>query len=491
MTYLQYHLVFIVPVLLALISLTWRRRGPLAGAYCTEDRWARLWFWVLAGLALVYTTPWDNYLVFREVWTYPPERVLGRIGYVPIEEYSFFLLQTAISGLFLLALMRRGGAAKVAGNPAVARWGGAAFLLALSFVGAWCLQQERTLYLGLILAWAMPVLAGQWAFGGDLILGRARLFWTAVLIPTVYLWLTDAFAIGNGIWSINDRFTVGLKLGVLPLEEMLFFLVTNLLVVTGLMLFLHPVARERLARAVPFLRPWLGFLALSVLLNIPVPLWPAGFPVLATLSTAALFLAGLAFAWERVGAVRALGLAALGFGVGWAAELLGSRLGLPFGQYSYLGSPGPLLAGVPLLVPLGWFAMTLAVTQLAGGRAWLAGLLLVAWDVGLEPLMTAQGYWTWRDPAPLWAGAPIQNFLSWWALGTALAWAFGRLAPGLFSAGSGSWSVSVVYYSQLFLLPGGLLLLGQPLAAGVTLLAMSVALLLTRVQGRQVEVGAA
>ena len=43
MTYLQYHLLFIVPVLAGLLWLTARRRGALAGALTPSDRWTRGW----------------------------------------------------------------------------------------------------------------------------------------------------------------------------------------------------------------------------------------------------------------------------------------------------------------------------------------------------------------------------------------------------------------------------------------------------------------
>lgn len=474
MTYLQYHLVFIVPVLVVLLLLTARRRGPLAGAYNLRDRWVWGWFWLLPTIAFVYTTPWDNYLVFRQVWNYPPERVLGRVGYVPYEEYAFFILQTLITGLFLLWLLRQQGRpAGLAATPALARWGGAALLLGLAFVGALCLRQEGSFYLGLILAWAMPVLAGQWAFGGDLILGSPRVFWTAVLVPTVYLWFTDAYAISQGIWHISERYTVGLYAGPLPFEEALFFLVTNLLVVTGLMLFLHPEAMQRLSRARPYLRPWLGFAALYLLLKIPVPLWPAGFPVLSTLSTLALALAAFSFMWEKAGLARALVAAALSVGLGWLLEWLGSRTGWPFGSYSYAGAPAPTLLGVPLLVPLGWFAMPLVTTLCSGRRPWLAGLLLVAWDTGLEALMTAQGYWTWRDAYPLWSGAPIQNFVGWWLFGTALSWLLMRLLPAepVRQTLHPGW----IYPTEAVFFPAGLLLLGQWRAAAVTFLLMGLA----------------
>lgn len=273
--------------------------------------------------------------------------------------------------------------------------------------------------------------------------------------------------------------------------------------------------RARAAVLSAQMRPWMWLTALYAALKIPVPLWPDAFPSLALLSTGALFAAALAFAWERVGARRALVMAVLGFAVGLGVEVLGSRTGFPFGQYSYAGAPGPTLLGVPLLVPLGWFALPLAAALLSGGRAWLAGLLLVGWDVGLEPLMTAQGYWRWSDPVPLWAGAPVQNFLGWWAVGTGLSWALVGLAPGLFGRPGRGWGVhetrvevpvtsrllrverapqpnfsrlsfAAAYPVETFFLPGGLVLVGRYVEAAVTLAAMLAALALVwAVRGRR------
>lgn len=238
--------------------------------------------------------------------------------------------------------------------------------------------------------------------------------------------------------------------------------------------------RRRTAELSRQMRPWLWLTGLYAALKIPVPLWPEGFPLLALLSTGALGLAALAYLGERVGTGRALGLAALGFGVGLGVEVLGSGTGWPFGVYSYVTAPAPTLLSVPLIVPLGWFALTLSTSLLAGGRAWLAGLLLAAWDVGLEPLMTAEGYWRWTDPAPLWAGAPLQNFVGWWAVGTGLAWAFARLAPELFARqpSLSRLTFAVAYPVETFFLPGGLVLVGRVQEAAVTLLAMLGALAL-------------
>ncbi len=85
---------------------------PLAGfVYLMRDRVTVRIGLVLAGLivaAVLYTTPWDNYLVATRVWYYDPALVLNIIlGYVPFEEYAFFALQTVLVGLFALWLWRR------------------------------------------------------------------------------------------------------------------------------------------------------------------------------------------------------------------------------------------------------------------------------------------------------------------------------------------------------------------------------------------------
>jgi hypothetical protein len=52
------------------------------------------------------------------------------------------------------------------------------------------------------------------------------------------LWIADRIAIGNGIWHIAESYTTGLNLFGLPFEEATFFLVTNVLITQGVLLFL-------------------------------------------------------------------------------------------------------------------------------------------------------------------------------------------------------------------------------------------------------------
>ena len=109
MTYFGVLWQFIGPplVILAVIAVYDLARGKrMPSHYRTWPAWA-----VFVGhiaIALVYTTPWDNYLVATRVWWYEPSLVTGITwGWVPIEEYTFFVVQTMVAGLWLMAVIRR------------------------------------------------------------------------------------------------------------------------------------------------------------------------------------------------------------------------------------------------------------------------------------------------------------------------------------------------------------------------------------------------
>lgn len=236
MTYGEFHLIFTLPVI-ALLAIIQPR--PLAGMGGRAK-------WVLpaiAALAFVYTTPWDNYLIYRDVWSYGRDRVIGTIGYVPIEEYAFFILQPILTGLWLYWLLARRATAQTTpakpGSGLSVRLVGTGFWLLVSVWGGLLLQWDPGVYLGLILAWAAPILALQWWFGGAQLWAQKQLWLLGTLVPTLYLWIADRIAIAQGIWHISETFTTGLNLLGLPMEEATFFLVTNLLVVQGVTLLLQ------------------------------------------------------------------------------------------------------------------------------------------------------------------------------------------------------------------------------------------------------------
>ena len=230
-TYTQFHALFVAPPLIALFAASvWRRKRdtlvrPLAVAIITV-------------VALVYTTPWDNYLISRQVWGYGEGRVLATIWHAPVEEYAFIILQPLLGALWLRWV---GG---LFDEPAV-EWPmprrdwvvGALAALPIGVAGVAMLTVDATFYMGAILAWGAPVLAVQWAVGWRYLLARWRLVTVAVGVPAIYLSAVDRIAIEYGIWWLSDTYTTGLTVAGLPIEEGAFFLLTTVFVVQGLVLY--------------------------------------------------------------------------------------------------------------------------------------------------------------------------------------------------------------------------------------------------------------
>jgi len=251
-TYLSVLLYFVVPPLLLLAALHWL---DVRRARCIAEPFCGVWSpWTVMGglvlLALFYTTPWDNYLVATGVWWYDDALVTGlRIGYVPIEEYSFFVLQTLLSGLWVLFCMRRVGPGEPQSLKPRLRWMAGGVLGAIWLLGFWPLLSgwASGTYLALILVWALPPIIVQTVFGADILWHYRRLVVAGLLPAIFYLSLVDAVGILGGTWTISLEKTTGILLaGVLPLEEFTFFVATNVLIVFGMILILARVSWQRI-----------------------------------------------------------------------------------------------------------------------------------------------------------------------------------------------------------------------------------------------------
>jgi lycopene cyclase domain-containing protein len=260
MTYFGFLFWFlIIPILLLLVlTIADRRRGRLLPPALSG--WSA---GVAIGLhmviALLYTTLWDNYLVANNVWWYDPALVTGlTIGYVPIEEYTFFILQPVLAGLWLLFLMRRLPLAPAIRSRPSLRWISVAALGLLWIPSLFILLAGWSpgTYMALILIWALPPIALQFAFGADILWRHRRLVALAIIPTTLFLSVADALAIGLwGIWTIDPAQSFNIFLGgVLPIEEFTFFLLTNTLLVFGVTLVLAQESHDRFAQ----IRTWLG-----------------------------------------------------------------------------------------------------------------------------------------------------------------------------------------------------------------------------------------
>ena len=248
MTYAMFLVVFLA---IPIAVLAWLLRSSLRRSWI-------IWLGLLMGIALIYTTPWDNYLVANHVWWYQPQLVTGfTIGWVPIEEYAFFLLQPLMSGLWFLLLHR--------GFPVVAfamerlrlrRMSvivvGAFWIVALILlVAGW----TPGTYLALMLVWGLPPVMLQLGAGADMLWQRRRSVLFALLPATIYLAAADALAINGGTWTIEPAHSLGVMIGgMLPLEELLFFFLTNILIIFAMALLSEASMRSRVQAVFKYVR---------------------------------------------------------------------------------------------------------------------------------------------------------------------------------------------------------------------------------------------
>ena len=186
---------------------------------------------------------------------------------------------------------------------------------------------------------------------------------------------------------------------------------------------------------VPLLRAaWIllalhAYFVARVILLPYVPL-PPTFPTV-HLHTLILLVLCLSHSVRALGAKSTAVLFLLSAVVSWTLEHVGVATGLVYGQYHYTDKLGLRLGHVPILIPMAWFMMlypSLVIARgvlfgglpTAGGfsrgrnvaAAFLASLVMTAWDLVMDPVMVHDGYWVWDGPGS-WFGVPLQNYAGW------------------------------------------------------------------------------
>lgn len=103
------------------------------------------------------------------------------------------------------------------------------------------MMDSRYAYLVHLLGWGLPVLALQLAVLVGHYRKQSGRVLRAVLPPALaigtYLSAADHVAIRRGVWVFGEGQHLGVYVGAVPLEEVLFFFITSLLVAQGIALF--------------------------------------------------------------------------------------------------------------------------------------------------------------------------------------------------------------------------------------------------------------
>jgi uncharacterized membrane protein len=173
-----------------------------------------------------------------------------------------------------------------------------------------------------------------------------------------------------------------------------------------------------------------ALLTIWVLLMISFPFvdWALGWEamlVAVSLGLLAQLIAVIVILWQAWGITKTLGVGLAIIFFGWAAEVLGSQIGFPFGAYDYTNTLQPQILDVPVQVPLGWLMMmppSWAIAQSLADRVhprWrfaafigLSALAMTAWDLMMDPMMVSWGMWAWQNPGGYF-GIPWSNYIGW------------------------------------------------------------------------------
>ncbi len=113
--------------------------------------------------------------------------------------------------------------------------------------------------------------------------------------------------------------------------------------------------------------------------------------------------------------------------VSYCMEEIGVRTGMVYGAYHYSDTLGAKLGDVPVLIPLAWFMMIypswmvarallkgISIDSFSGlaATAAVAALVMTAWDVVMDPGMSAAGNWIWEHGGSYF-GVPLRNYFGW------------------------------------------------------------------------------
>lgn len=103
------------------------------------------------------------------------------------------------------------------------------------------------------------------------------------------------------------------------------------------------------------------------------------------------------------------------FIAGFAAEVIGVSTGVIFGEYSYGKTLGVKLLETPVIIGVNWLLLILscwALTGLVLRRSWLrilaGSVLMVIYDIFLEPAAIRFDMWNWQGDI-----VPVQNYTGW------------------------------------------------------------------------------
>lgn len=227
LTYIDFHLKYTFPVI-AVLSL-------IARPFINRSEVFKISF--ISIIAFLYTTPWDNYVIYCDTWKYSSDRVVAVIGYAPIEEYMFFIIQTVLTSLWALLCVRWSTPCLNFNydkrSYQLIRWVPITIFTMAMIVGyKLAIPGQGTFYIGCILCWVFPAIIFMWYGGGNFFVKKIIPSTFAIVVPSLYLSWIDQLALKESVWHINEKTSLNIfVVEDLPIEEAFFFFIVNFIIV--------------------------------------------------------------------------------------------------------------------------------------------------------------------------------------------------------------------------------------------------------------------
>ncbi|MDX1439743.1 MAG: bisanhydrobacterioruberin hydratase CruF [Rubricoccaceae bacterium] len=228
----------------------------------------------------------------------------------------------------------------------------------------------------------------------------------------------------------------------------------------------------------PFFAPYM-----DVLVNAPTWAYMALLPVLSF----TLYVDSLRIR-------KSLLFVVIGACIGATAELIGTQTGFPFGEYAYTARLGLKIAGhVPYFIPLSWYALSIICYDLSGrldfgrtGRIVGTAILMILWDVSLDPAMNQGGgtfvFWSYPSGGAYF-GMPWINWFGWFVTSAIIGVGY-ELTGGFRTRRSPAvYRWAPILYALNILFPVSICFLyGLPMAGAIGLIALIIPLLALRIR---------
>ncbi len=118
----------------------------------------------------------------------------------------------------------------------------------------------------------------------------------------------------------------------------------------------------------------------------------------------------------------------------YAVEVIGVQTGFPFGDYAYGWRLGPHIYDTPPMIGVLWLVTLSGAAYWSHrllpegqpranrlSRAAVAATFMLALDLIMEPVAMMADFWNWTGDT-----VPLRNYVAWWTIAFALAWAWGN-----------------------------------------------------------------